>query len=1524
MGGGSGVPQNVITVGAGAGDGTVQETLNNDGPPRKKKFNSNALIGNREGEEYGYSINGNDFLPLNLMSGTVHTGYNKEVKSQFAADVVIANLHHDTVGNYSEIPMQGPFTNSHIGGLQYRHVDINKYDANKSVAVKRITGGSFPTASIQFNSSVLTTKLAAGTGSSVTIRDGDGTTITALYSNVFDLFDNQWTNMDELIFIINNKLDMTTNKISDSILNLTQSVTGNFYNYSIQASSHGFITASGFGGGAPITFSTNTVNIDGPANRAEGWGLVFKDHPSVGDADGAFGFIGADYGSSYPNNLKLKASRYREETAKRPVNIKNIKTTTGSQNAGNYLNEIELFSVSPVHQKTWSRRAYEDSNIEILPLQISQSLPLSTHYQTLIGYSPLTKGNIFGGYDNNRQSDGGLISPAVPAVKATGSFNVTGSPSPGQLATGSFTVTGAHNPGSVSSGSFNYYSTDTQGFQAIADYNNISLQSLTGLQFVLTSSAASNLGIQRYFVTGANSGSSYTNLKNKINAEANLNAVFSEVIPARDRAIAFTGSHNETPNPSLSTTTTVYDQNAYTWVFNLQLTDPANQPHDEYIFTSFENASGKPLSQELFINTSGDLVYRLHFGGGTSRTYTKTGFRTAMDRNPANIVLAHSYSAGSPALGDVKIALNGVDQTLVMTNVGLVGSGISQRVRSNGGLFLFSNKGAANTNWTSTASVAAFFKEDAGTNDRQYLYNQGFFKDYSGVRNISGSLITQWNLNDHSTLLIPSGAIFSAFTGSNMINLTASHRGSGADRIRQIADFGLAEEPFARFSVTSSATGSTMNSTIAPTNINVDGHQYFKTISNMVGGEDQSGLIATNKVTIGPKNFIISSTHTADSDPNFYITYTGSSANIWNALQAKIIANTEVTTINRVDTGAVQSVFNLSSSNGSSGNQAISVTNPISPASFTSAAGMAGGITSGSAGGIQNGHKITYDALGTPKNFIFSYTGQSDSDPNYYVTTTGSSSQIWTALKNKIETVTGDTVNVTTPSPPFASFAITASAVGPAGNKALQSSDSSFSTIRGMLGGTSAISAVINPFDNTIQKPLTNLTGSRKNINTRFSAPGGPEIQSHGYLDAYTSTFSAHNALPFRNLSVLGSGSGESGTIRVEDHLGLRRGLKTLRGLHMGRFGIDSQYGAINATSYPSSGSFNKQHRNNSRIVTDQNFDASIRFHETSTEDFAGLITAESAYDASSFPPTGGKAFSVWVNFSALNATSYFFDAAFDGSNSSISLAWTPSVDRLFLLVHDSSGNIRTMSWDWLPDINRWYHVFITWSGNFADAANFYLNGAIQAHNSPAGASSGLTTRQATKLQIGDKLDAADPRYELQGRLSHFVIYKNNTNNASALYNGGSPLSSGLPDSGDIIDFWLLGNEEELRSKRSAGIGTNIDGATTINSITGSRTPINSTSAELPTIAEGVNYVGVELITEDKNDNAFINSSIPRTELQYSWIHAATTGSDGQGVKYDINHQKIVGYAPRDGILGKKDEFAEAILFPSASSIYSV
>ncbi len=58
-----------------------------------------------------------------------------------------------------------------------------------------------------------------------------------------------------------------------------------------------------------------------------------------------------------------------------------------------------------------------------------------------------------------------------------------------------------------------------------------------------------------------------------------------------------------------------------------------------------------------------------------------------------------------------------------------------------------------------------------------------------------------------------------------------------------------------------------------------------------------------------------------------------------------------------------------------------------------------------------------------------------------------------------------------------------------------------------------------------------------------------------------------------------------------------------------------------------------------------------------------------------------------------------------------------------------------------------------------------------------------------------------------------------------------------------------------------------------------------------------------------------INSSIPRSEFQYSWIRAAVSGSNWE------DGQRILGYAPRDGMVSASIGHVEAIAFPSASTI---
>ena len=102
-------------------------------------------------------------------------------------------------------------------------------------------------------------------------------------------------------------------------------------------------------------------------------------------------------------------------------------------------------------------------------------------------------------------------------------------------------------------------------------------------------------------------------------------------------------------------------------------------------------------------------------------------------------------------------------------------------------------------------------------------------------------------------------------------------------------------------------------------------------------------------------------------------------------------------------------------------------------------------------------------------------------------------------------------------------------------------------------------------------------------ISNRFSAPGGIETMTYGFLDAHNQEMSVYNAIPYRNLLLRKSGSGESGTIRVIDHIGKRHGLITHLSRHSGRFGADSVYGSVTAANYVTTPSYHKIPRNTAR-----------------------------------------------------------------------------------------------------------------------------------------------------------------------------------------------------------------------------------------------------------------------------------------------------------------------------------------------------
>lgn len=96
--------------------------------------------------------------------------------------------------------------------------------------------------------------------------------------------------------------------------------------------------------------------VDRYYNRPEAWKLLVGtcvDTATTIEDSGAIGMVGADYpwpeanavgATPYPMTASQKAVYYRDFMAKRPVNIRNIKHTTGSTILGNYNNNYEVVS----------------------------------------------------------------------------------------------------------------------------------------------------------------------------------------------------------------------------------------------------------------------------------------------------------------------------------------------------------------------------------------------------------------------------------------------------------------------------------------------------------------------------------------------------------------------------------------------------------------------------------------------------------------------------------------------------------------------------------------------------------------------------------------------------------------------------------------------------------------------------------------------------------------------------------------------------------------------------------------------------------------------------------------------------------------------------------------------------------------------------------------------------------------------------------------------------------------------------
>jgi len=115
----------------------------NDNPNGKQRIPFQLINQGEDDTEatgdFSYARGKGDMLaPFSLFSSSVSTGYSKLISDGFAPGVDITNLHSDDYGELKGTPMQGPFTNAHVGGRKHRHVRLNRSASYDFVTVNGI------------------------------------------------------------------------------------------------------------------------------------------------------------------------------------------------------------------------------------------------------------------------------------------------------------------------------------------------------------------------------------------------------------------------------------------------------------------------------------------------------------------------------------------------------------------------------------------------------------------------------------------------------------------------------------------------------------------------------------------------------------------------------------------------------------------------------------------------------------------------------------------------------------------------------------------------------------------------------------------------------------------------------------------------------------------------------------------------------------------------------------------------------------------------------------------------------------------------------------------------------------------------------------------------------------------------------------------------------------------------------------------------------------------------------------------
>ena len=587
-----GQPLNVVAGGLGTGNGIVQQQKCDDllNPNLKKRVFLDLFAGKfsdfsatpepiNDNNTYTYRLDELK-IPITIISESVNSGYNATVVSRFDSGSIITNVHSDTTSLTNHIPMQGPFTETWVGGHQHRHVPVNRRD--------------------------------------LSLRDDDT-------------------------------------------------------------------------GTAPPN------NLDNKYTRPEAWRIAMKDYTNN---DGAIGILGPDYGGPYPDPARKMAVFYREERAKRPVNVKNIRYTTGSRNIGNYKENYEIISAGGKLQNNLYLRKNPEQSL-YLPTPIGNILPETTHPMSLFGQAPFVSGNVFGIAENNRQPDGNaIVRSPVTGVPASGSFKLLGfqHAQSGHILQVTSSATDLRkftigNSSDTSSERFFTGSSDTEFF------NNFTAS------FKGTATTDSSTFNSRYSISYTTSSAVYSM------------AMQSEKTHGAGKVLQ-----------SEDATTDVHPTFFTIYANVLVNSASVSGGHTIFMLTSSNSLSSNPpdATHHLEIRSNNDLVFDLKFTGSggqaISRKFTHANFGSTYLNKWTNIIF--TYNSGSDPINSLTLFINGVSSSITPSST-TIPTNAAYGIPSPEALFVFNRSPVTATDFRGAISELIFYKAPMTEAQADQLYNCG-------------------------------------------------------------------------------------------------------------------------------------------------------------------------------------------------------------------------------------------------------------------------------------------------------------------------------------------------------------------------------------------------------------------------------------------------------------------------------------------------------------------------------------------------------------------------------------------------------------------------------------------------------------------------------------------------------------------------------------------------------------------------------------------------------------------------------